>query len=36
MIKYVKCFDSNNTMYFKVTPKRLLKNILKYEKKSAT
>ena len=29
MIGYVKCFDSNNTMSFKVTDKRLLENYTK-------
>ena len=32
MIGYVECFDSNNTMPFKVTDKKLLKIILKYGK----
>ena len=35
MIENVKCFDSNKTISFKVTDKKLLKNILKYGKKSA-
>ena len=29
MIGYVKCFDSNKTMSFKVTDKKLLKNYTK-------
>ena len=28
----VKCFDSNNTIYFKVTENRLLKMYTKYGK----
>ena len=32
MIGYVKCFDSNKTMSFKVADKKLLKRILKYDK----
>ena len=35
MVGYVKCFDGNKTMFFKVTDKKLLKNILKYGKGSA-
>ena len=35
MIENVKCFDSNKTISFKVTDKKLLKNILKYGEKSA-
>ena len=35
MVGYVKCFDGNKTMSFKVTDKKLLKNILKYGKGSA-
>ena len=35
MIGYAKCFDSNRTMSFKVTDKKLLKTILKYGKGSA-
>ena len=35
MIGYVKGFDSNKTMSFKVTDKNLLKSILKYGEKSA-
>ena len=31
-IAYVKCFDSNNTIYFKVTENRLLKMYTKYGK----
>ena len=33
MIGYVKCFDSNKTMFFKVTDKKLLKNHTKILKK---
>ena len=29
MIRYVKCFDSNKTMSFKVTHKKLLNNYTK-------
>ena len=29
MIGYVKCFDDNKTMSFKVTDKKLLKNYTK-------
>ena len=32
MIGYVKCFDSNKTMSFKVIDKKLLKSMLKYGK----
>ena len=35
MIGYVRCFDSNNAMPFKVTDKKLLKSTPKYGKKSA-
>ena len=35
MIGYVKYFDSNKTMSFKVNDNRLLKRILKYGKKVA-
>ena len=35
MIDYVKCFDSNKTMSFKVTDNNLLKSILKYGKNSS-
>ena len=35
MIENAKCFDSNKTISFKVTDKKLLKNILKYREKSA-
>ena len=35
MIGYVKHFDSNKTMSFKVNDNRLLKSILKYEEKLA-
>ena len=31
---YVKCFDSNKTMSFKVIDNKLLKSILKYENES--
>ena len=33
MIGYVKCFNINKIMFFKVTDKKLLKIILKYGKK---
>ena len=36
MIGYVECFDSNNTMPFKFTDKKLLKNYTKIWKKSAS
>ena len=36
MIGYVECFDSNNTMLFKVTDKKLLKNYTKIWQKSAS
>ena len=35
MIMYAKYFDSNKTMSFKVSDKKLLKNIPKYEGKLA-
>ena len=35
MIGYVKCFDSNKTMSFKVSDKKLLKSILKWGKTSS-
>ena len=35
MIGYVKYFDSNKTMTFKVNDNRLLKRILKYGKRVA-
>ena len=35
MIGYVKCFDSNKTMSFKVTDCKLLKSTTKYGKESA-
>ena len=34
MTEYVKCFDSNKTMSFKVTDKNPLKMCTKYGKKS--
>ena len=34
MIGYVKCFDSNKTMYFKVLDNKLLKSYNKIGKKS--
>ena len=34
MVGYVKHFDSNKTMSFKVTDNKLLKSILKYRKES--
>ena len=34
MTEYVKCFDSNKTMSFKVTDKNPLKMCAKYGKKS--
>ena len=33
MVVYVKCFDSNNTMSFKIKDNGLLKNTPKYSKK---
>ena len=33
MIGYVKCFDSNKAMSFKVTDKKLLKNYTKIQEK---
>ena len=33
MIRYVKCFDSNKTMSFKVTEKKLLNNYTKIQEK---
>ena len=36
MIGYVKHFDSNKTMYFKVIDKGLLKSILRHGKELAT
>ena len=33
MIGYIKHFDSNKTMFFKVNDNRLLKSILKYGEK---
>ena len=36
MIGYVKCFDSNKTMSFKVGMKSCLKSILKYGKKTSS
>ena len=35
MIYQAKCFDSNKTISFKVTDKKMLKIMLKYGKKSA-
>ena len=35
MIRYVKHFDSNKTMHFKVDESRLLKSIPKYGEKLA-
>ena len=35
MSGYVKCFDNNKTMSFKVNDNNLLKSILKYGKKLA-
>ena len=35
MIEYVKCFDSNQTMSFKLTTKKLLENYTQIRKKSA-
>ena len=35
MVGYVKCFDSNKTVSFKVIDNKLLKGILKYGKESA-
>ena len=34
MIGYVKCFDSNKTMSFKVTDEKLLKKYTKISEKS--
>ena len=31
MTGYVKCFNSTKEMYFKISDKELLKNLLKYE-----
>ena len=31
---YVKCFNSNKTMFFKVIDNKLIKSLLKYEKES--
>ena len=36
MIGYVKCFDSNNTMSFKVSDKKLLKKYIKIWEKSSS
>ena len=33
MTGYIKCFDSNKTMYFKISYKKLLKNTPEYRKK---
>ena len=35
MIEYVKCFDSNQTMSFKLTTKKLLENYTQIRRKSA-
>ena len=35
MIEYVKCFDSNKTMSFKLTTKKLLENYTQIREKSA-
>ena len=35
MIEYVKCFDSNKTMSFKLTTKMLLENYTQIREKSA-
>ena len=35
MIEYVKCFDSNKTMLFKLTTKKLLENYIQIREKSA-
>ena len=35
MIEYVRCFDNNKTMFFKVIYDNLQKSILKYGKKLA-
>ena len=35
MIEYVKCFDSNKTMLFKLTTKKLLENYTQIREKSA-